>query len=158
MCASYHFLPLLHRLSRRVYPGENFLYLQDLVNWEPGQEIVLVTSALRDSRDWHENEVHVVDSVETANTPSPAVKSVVYLTSPVQYAHIGKFVRSMKIRVALRLQRTQLSRCWIVHSKTWVSSRSGLAHENDQGSGRQWRFPSNRHLTRIVSACWRFGE
>jgi hypothetical protein len=84
----FAFPPL--RLSKRVHPGDNFLYLQHEVNWEPGQEIVLITTALRDSRDWHENEVLVIDHVETTNMPSPAVKSIVYLTSTVQHTHIGK--------------------------------------------------------------------
>lgn len=82
---------LYFRLARRALPGDNTLYLQDTVNWEPGQEIVLVTSAMRDSRDWHENEIHLIDSVDTSSTPSSAVKSVVTLTAPVQYDHIGEF-------------------------------------------------------------------
>jgi hypothetical protein len=77
------------RLARRAHAGENFLYLQDEVNWEPGQEIVLVTSALRDSRDWHENEVFLITSIDTTNTPDPKVKTVVYLDSTIQYDHIG---------------------------------------------------------------------
>jgi hypothetical protein len=80
------------RLARRAHAGEDFLYLQDKVNWEPGQEIVLVTTALRDSRDWHENEVFIIDRVETSSTPHPEVKSVVYLKSTIQYDHIGKSV------------------------------------------------------------------
>jgi len=78
------------RLAKRAHTGENFLYLQDEVNWEPGQELVLVTTALRDSRDWHENEVLVIDRIETANLPSSEVKSVVYLTSTIQYDHIAR--------------------------------------------------------------------
>lgn len=76
-------------MAKRVKAGETSLYLQDEVNWEPGQEIVLVTSAVRDSRDWHENEVHVISSVSTSNTPSSQVKSVIQLTAPAQYDHIG---------------------------------------------------------------------
>ncbi len=78
------------RLARRALPGDNFLYLQDLVNWEPGQEIVLVTTAVRDSRDWHENEVFIIDRVEATPTPHPNVKAVVYLTTPIEKAHIGE--------------------------------------------------------------------
>jgi hypothetical protein len=80
------------RLAQRAYPGDTSLYLQDVVNWEPNQEIVLVTTAMRDSRDWHENEVFVVDRVDTNDMPYPEVKSIVHLTSPVQHAHIGKLL------------------------------------------------------------------
>lgn len=79
------------RLARRALPGDTMLYVQDVVNWELDQEIVLVTTAIRDSRDWHENEVFVVDRVETSNMPYPEVKSVVHLTSAVQNGHIGTF-------------------------------------------------------------------
>jgi hypothetical protein len=78
------------RLARRARPGDDYLYLQDLVNWESGQEIVLVTTAMRDSRDWHENEVFVINKVETTGMPHPEVKAVVYLTSSIQHNHIGK--------------------------------------------------------------------
>ena len=81
--------PQYFRLSKSAVPGENSLYLQDAVNWESGQEIVIVTTAMRDSRDWHRNEVHVIDSVQTSNMPSAEVKSIVDLTSTIQYDHIG---------------------------------------------------------------------
>jgi hypothetical protein len=79
-------------LARRALQGDTVLFLQDEVNWEAGQEVVLVTSALRDSRDWHENEIHIIESVETSNMPSSEVKSIVFLTAPVRYTHIGKFM------------------------------------------------------------------
>jgi len=75
------------RLAKSVSPGDNFLFLQDEVNWQPGQEIVLVTSAVKDSRDWHQNEELTVGSV--ALNPVSGVKAVVYLTSSVQYSHVA---------------------------------------------------------------------
>ena len=76
------------RLAQRAYPGDDRLYLQDEVNWEAGQRIVLVTSALRDARDWHENEEFVLQSVDR-NPTQPEFGSIVYLDSPVTYAHIA---------------------------------------------------------------------
>ena len=35
------------RLAQRAHVGDNYLYLQDAVNWEGGQEIVLITTAVR---------------------------------------------------------------------------------------------------------------
>ncbi len=42
------FHPTWTRLSRIVSPGDTLIYLQDEVNWEVGQEILLVTS------DWYD--------------------------------------------------------------------------------------------------------
>ena len=80
------------RLSRRAYPGDYYLYLQDEVNWEAGQEIVLITTAMRDSREWHQNEIFVLSCVQTKDLPPahPEVKSIVYLDSMVQHDHIAR--------------------------------------------------------------------
>ena len=79
------------RLARRAHEGDTSLLLQHEVNWEPGQQIVLVTSALRDSRDWHENEVLVVDRVETSlGGINEEVASVVHVTTAISYAHIAQ--------------------------------------------------------------------
>jgi hypothetical protein len=49
-----------------------------------GQDFVLVTTAMKDSCEWHQNEVLTIDSVE-----SVGVGSVVYLTSAVTQRHIA---------------------------------------------------------------------
>jgi len=76
------------RLAKTALPGDTVLYLQHQVNWESGQEIVLVTTAMKDSREWHQNEVLTVSSVVT-NPPTEAVGAVVYLTSPVSFKHLA---------------------------------------------------------------------
>eukprot|EP00591_Stephanopyxis_turris_P000730 CAMPEP_0195512014 /NCGR_PEP_ID=MMETSP0794_2-20130614/4132_1 /TAXON_ID=515487 /ORGANISM="Stephanopyxis turris, Strain CCMP 815" /LENGTH=1294 /DNA_ID=CAMNT_0040639729 /DNA_START=53 /DNA_END=3934 /DNA_ORIENTATION=+ len=73
------------RLARTVHPGDNKLLLQHSVNWEKGQEIVLVTTALKDSRDWHQNEVLIVESVDNDGFGG----SVVKVTSGVVHTHIA---------------------------------------------------------------------
>ena len=76
------------RLAQRATPGDDRLYLQDAVNWEAGQRIVLVTSALRDSREWHENEEFVLRRVDR-NPTNEIYGSIVYLDSLVTHAHIA---------------------------------------------------------------------
>ena len=76
------------RLAKSVVVGATELILQDSVNWEPGQEIVLVTTALKDSREWHQNEVHTVASI-VSPSPKSGTGSSIFLTNPIQYAHIA---------------------------------------------------------------------
>eukprot|EP00934_Nitzschia_sp_Nitz4_P002604 Nitzschia sp. Nitz4//scaffold396_size11502//5699//11254//NITZ4_009037-RA/size11502-snap-gene-0.7-mRNA-1//-1//CDS//3329550271//2594//frame0 len=78
------------RLARRAHVGDNVLYLQDTVNWEVGQEIVLVTTAVRDSRDWHQNEVFTITSVVTDGISQPEVKAMVYIDGTVVHEHIAR--------------------------------------------------------------------
>ena len=60
------YTPTWTRLSRPVKPGDRFVYLQARVGWRAGQQIVLATTALKDSRDWHRNEVLTIESVGAA--------------------------------------------------------------------------------------------
>ena len=60
------------------------VYLQRPVNWQAGQELVLTTTALRDTRDWHRNEV--LSIAEVLPTP-PGVGAALRLSSAAQYAH-----------------------------------------------------------------------
>lgn len=95
------------RLSKTVDVGESILMLQHSVNWEPGQQIVLVTTAMKDSREWHQNEVLEVAALHP-NPPS-GVGTVVYLATPVKYKHVankgyqaevGLLTRTIKIQGA----------------------------------------------------------
>lgn len=74
------------RLARTVQAGDTIVLLQAAVNWEAGQRIVLVTSALKDTRDWHRNEEASVASVRTTGLPD-GVGSAVLLSAPARYAH-----------------------------------------------------------------------
>jgi hypothetical protein len=93
------------RLALTVNPGDSILMLQDDVNWVPGQTIVLVTTALKDSREWHKNELAVVKQVILK--PKPGVGAAVVLEKPVMYQHlafrgyqgeVGLISRSIKIQ------------------------------------------------------------
>lgn len=75
------------RLAKTALAGDKVLLLQDQVNWEPGQKIVLVTTAMKDSREWHQNEVLTISSLGA--NPPPGVGAVVYLASSVTYRHLA---------------------------------------------------------------------
>ena len=75
------------RLAESAAIGHSYLLLQEGVNWEPGQEIVLVTTGIHDSRDWHQNEVLTVDYV--VDSPVAGVGAAVHVTTPIAYAHIA---------------------------------------------------------------------
>jgi len=50
------------RLAAPVSPGDTTVYLQRAVNWEPGQQVLLTTTALKDARDYRRNEVLVLST------------------------------------------------------------------------------------------------
>ena len=69
-----------------------------------------MTTATRDSRDWHQNEVFTIASIQKTSLPDTAVAVAVHLTSPVQFNHIarpeyqgevGLLTRSIKVQGAV---------------------------------------------------------
>jgi hypothetical protein len=77
------------------------------VNWESGQEIVMVTTALRDSRDWHQNEVLTIQSVQLSNLPHPEIGAIVILTSPLQYDHVARQEYQAEVGLLTRTIKVQ---------------------------------------------------
>lgn len=82
------------RLARSVVPGDTIVFLQHAVNWRVGQQIVLVTTAMKDSREWHQNEVHRIAEVNpvTISRQAPSgetVGAVIVLQSGVQFRHVA---------------------------------------------------------------------
>ena len=73
------------RLARPVQPGDTTVWLQAPVNWVGGQQIVLTTTALKDARDWHRNEV--VTLAGQLTPPPHSFGAALQLASPAQYAH-----------------------------------------------------------------------
>ena len=106
------------RLAQTAEVGDWFLVLQDAVNWESGQEIVLVTTTMKDSREWHQNEVlqiaRVVNTspdlaVGVPKEGAPLGSVTVQVTTPVRYRHaaidnyqaeVGLLTRTIKIQGA----------------------------------------------------------
>ena len=95
------------RLSKTATTGDRVIMLQHQINWLPGQEIIIVTTAMKDSREWHQNEVRTILGV----VPNPVfgVGAAVYLTLPVNYTHVansgyqaevGLLTRTIKIQGA----------------------------------------------------------
>ncbi|KOO25907.1 communication mutant protein, partial [Chrysochromulina tobinii] len=72
------------RLAAPVSPGDTTVYLQRAVNWEPGQQVLLTTTALKDARDYHRNEVLVLSRLLS---PPAGVGAALQLTSAARYAH-----------------------------------------------------------------------
>ena len=60
--------------------GSDVLFLQDSVNWEPGQEIVVVTTDRYDYEDSHQNEVVRIVAVEDKK---------VQIDRPLRHYHYG---------------------------------------------------------------------
>jgi hypothetical protein len=73
------------RVASTAHAGDTFVRLQEDINWEPGQQIVIVTTSMKDSKEWHQNEVHTVASVDN----TPPIGSIVYLQSALAYKHVG---------------------------------------------------------------------
>ena len=86
------------RLAATVRPGDTVMLLQDMVNWEPGQQVVLVTTAMKDSREYHQNEVLTIQNVSVTRA-GDNVFSNVAVEEPIQHTHVG--VRDYQAEVGL---------------------------------------------------------
>ncbi|KAJ9457875.1 hypothetical protein DIPPA_28031 [Diplonema papillatum] len=76
------FYPTWSRLARIVRPDDDRAYLQEAVNWYPGQEILLTTT-IHDDTDIgqpNQNEVRIIKAVSTDG-------KVVQFTEPALYTH-----------------------------------------------------------------------
>lgn len=79
------FSPTWTRLARTLSPGNNVILVQDLVNWQPGQQIVVATTELKDTRDYHRNEVFTISAIQRYTQSISAI----FVTTPAQYKHFG---------------------------------------------------------------------
>jgi len=71
-----------------VKVGQKYLLTQEPVNWEAGQEVLLTTTAVHDSRGWHQNEKFTIDYIVDNHIPC-VVGSAIHFTTPAAYAHIA---------------------------------------------------------------------
>jgi hypothetical protein len=88
---SLHGSPYYHtwsRLAATAVEGENVVFLQDAVNWQPGQSVVVTTSQHKDSRDWHQNEERTIESVKACSHLGVGVTAV-FFTETLSYGHFG---------------------------------------------------------------------
>jgi hypothetical protein len=68
------------RLSAEAAAGASSVSLQDSVDWPPGGEVLITTTALKDSRDWHRNDVRTLNSRGNGGTK-------LFLSSPLSARH-----------------------------------------------------------------------
>ncbi|GBG34875.1 G8 domain-containing protein DDB_G0286897 [Hondaea fermentalgiana] len=78
------FHPTWTRLAATAAAGDTQIYLQHRVNWRAGQRLVLTGTEIKDSRDWHRNEVR-----EIANVHVKGEFSRITLTEALAYTHYG---------------------------------------------------------------------
>jgi G8 domain len=93
------------RLSKSVEVGQTVLLLQEAVNWEKGQQIVLVTSAIKDSRDYNQNEVLTVRYVDS--NPPTGVGSVVHVMEKIKFRHIANKYYQVEVGLLSRTIKIQ---------------------------------------------------
>jgi len=78
------------RLASDVQPGDTWIFVQERVNWEVGQTVLLTTTALKDARDYHENEIFNITHIYRVAGPQDEVLgnvTVVHVSRPVVYRH-----------------------------------------------------------------------
>jgi hypothetical protein len=73
------------RLASRALRNDSWVYLQDALNWEPGQSVIVVTTALKEARDYSESEERVIRSVYAL--PGYANVTAVELDRPLNFSH-----------------------------------------------------------------------
>jgi len=73
------------RLAQEVLPGDRVVFTQDSLNWEPGQNVVLTTTALKNARDFSEMETFNITRIWRLSADHPATAAE--LSRPVKYRH-----------------------------------------------------------------------
>jgi len=91
------YAPTWTRLAKTISPGDDLIFIQDMVNWQPGQSILVTTTELKDSRDYNRNEERIISQVY--RTSVHANVSAVRVTVPFTYKHYGG--RAYQAEVAL---------------------------------------------------------
>ena len=77
------------RLAVTALPGDSFLLIQDPVNWDIGSTIVVTSTQLKDSRDWHQNELFKITKAKAASHLGEGVTAI-FLDKAVEFAHYGQ--------------------------------------------------------------------
>lgn len=79
--------PTWSRLAESVAVGQTYLLTQEQVDWSVGQEVLVTTTAVHDSREHHQNEVLTIASI--VDNPVAGVGSAVHFTTAFEHAHIA---------------------------------------------------------------------
>jgi hypothetical protein len=134
------FFPTWSRLAMTAEAGDRYVFIQDMVNWQPGQQIFVTTTEIKDARDWHRNEVRTIVNV-WKTTLDPTIAAV-ELDSPLAYQHYGG--REYQAEVGL------LSRNIVVQGAATNSEPTDTANAicKDTTGGTNSTFPCpNKYLT-----------
>lgn len=81
------YFPTWTRLAMTAKPGDTWIFIQDIVNWQPGQKIVITTTELKDARDFNRNEERVIRAVKRVQSQSSI--SAVQLDTALSYQHFA---------------------------------------------------------------------
>eukprot|EP01113_Clastostelium_recurvatum_P039916 TRINITY_DN614_c0_g1_i1.p1 TRINITY_DN614_c0_g1~~TRINITY_DN614_c0_g1_i1.p1 ORF type:complete len:1844 (-),score=383.73 TRINITY_DN614_c0_g1_i1:116-5647(-) len=84
--------PTWTRLAMTANPGDQTIFIQDTVNWQVGQTIVITTTEVKDSRDWHRNEERIITAILRTSLGAAGQNSVItaiQLNTPLDYKHFG---------------------------------------------------------------------
>jgi len=80
------YAPSWTRLARTASAGDTLIYIQDKVNWEPGQTIAITTTSIKDGLDFNRNDIGTIATVYSAPHLGPNV-SAVRLTQALKWNH-----------------------------------------------------------------------
>jgi hypothetical protein len=73
------------RIAADVRPGDSWIFLQEGVNWQPGQRVLITTTSYKDARDYHENEIFALKAVLRVSADSSM--TAIQLDGAVRYRH-----------------------------------------------------------------------
>ena len=76
------------RLAVTAQVGDDYVLLQDAVNWDVGASVLVTTTQVKDARDWHQNEVLCVKEVRDASYLGPGITAV-YFDDVLRFGHYG---------------------------------------------------------------------
>eukprot|EP01113_Clastostelium_recurvatum_P021132 TRINITY_DN2500_c0_g2_i1.p1 TRINITY_DN2500_c0_g2~~TRINITY_DN2500_c0_g2_i1.p1 ORF type:complete len:464 (+),score=89.00 TRINITY_DN2500_c0_g2_i1:87-1478(+) len=79
--------PTWTRLAMTAKVGDRYIFIQDKVNWQVGQRIVITTTELKDSRDFHRNEERNIAGIFL--TSLGTTMTAIQLDIPLTYKHFG---------------------------------------------------------------------
>lgn len=74
-------------MASRQFEGFTKFPKTDIVNWQPGQRIVITTTEVKDSRDWHRNEERTIVAVKKTSLGNNVC--AIQIDSPLTYVHFG---------------------------------------------------------------------
>ena len=132
------YYPTWTRLAMTAEIGDSIIFVQDMVNWQPGQTIFITTTELKDARDFTHNEVRVITAVYKTTLGSKV--AAIQLDSPLDYVHFG----GSQYQAEVGLQ----SRNILIQGDPNNSEPTDVSNPvcKDSGSGSTYPCP-NKYLT-----------